>query len=112
MVNQFKLVSCTIKTFKEANEIWKKRFERVDFNNLYVLYEGHVSKDDVVKFDEIPYPKAILSDKDGDLEKKYSFYHGFDFYDTWYPGKVGDYQDYFSLKRYLDEFDYVSFLSN
>lgn len=99
-------------TFNEANEIWKKRFERVDFNNLYVLYEGHISKDDVVKFDEITYPKAILSDKDDDLEKKYSFYHGFDFYDTWYPGKVGDYKGYFSLKRYLDEFDYVSFLTN
>ena len=45
------------------------------------------------------------------LESKYDFYQGFDFYTDWKPGKILEYKHWFSLKRFLDDFDYVNFLN-
>jgi hypothetical protein len=60
----------------------------------------------------VKYKKAVISNKNIKLETNYNFYFGFSFYNSWYPGKVGDYKYLFSLKRNLDDFDYISFLNS
>lgn len=98
-------------SFEEACQAWKRRFQRVNYDNLYVIYEGRITEADVRRFSEISYPKAILYRKDKILEQTYNYYNGFEFYDKWYPGIIGNYTSLFSLRRYLDEFDYISFLN-
>lgn len=98
-------------SFEDAMTAWKRRFERVNFGNLYVLYEGQITEKEVETFSKLPYPKAILSHKNVALETKYEFYHGFGFYKKWYPGIIGDYKNWFSLQRWLDDFNYIEFLN-
>lgn len=99
-------------TFEEAATIWKKRFARVDDSNLYVIFEGKsVTAAQVEAFALLPYRKAILSGENEEFEKKHSFYHGFKFYRKWHPGLIGDYKHWLSLRRNLDDFDYIAFLN-
>lgn len=52
----------------------------------------------------------IISKKNESIA--YKNYVGKDFYNLWYPGKILDYKSSFSVKRFLDEVDYVSFLNS
>ena len=97
-------------SFEEGRKKWLERMKRLDFNNIYVLYEGlNVTDTFLDRFAQLPYPKAILSKKN--MSVKYNFYHGLSFYKKWKPGKILDYKSWFSVKRHLDDFDYLSFIN-
>ena len=99
-------------SYKEAVKAWKERFSRVNFSNLYVIYEGiDISETQVDKLANLSYRKAILSSKNEELERRYPFYHGFSFYSKWRPGLIGDYKYWLSVRRNLDDFDYIAFLN-
>lgn len=98
------------KTFEEGKQKWQERMTRLDEDNVYVIYEGpFVSYSFIERFSRLPYNKAIISANNDEVV--YPFYHGFRFYDKWKPGKILDYKSWFNVKRYLDDFDYVSFFN-
>ena len=97
------------KDFNEGRRKWMERMKRINFENIYILYESpNVSKAFIEKFSMLPYRKALLSIK---TDVEYDFYYGFNFYKKWKPGKILNYKSWFSVKRYLDDFDYISFFN-
>lgn len=98
------------KNFEAGKRKWQERMKRLDLSNIYVIYEGpKVSEDFMERFSKLPYKKAVISSKRDNL--KWNFYHGFDFYREWKPGKILEYKSWFSVKRFLDDFDYIKFLN-
>lgn len=99
------------KSFEDGRKKWIERMKRVDLNHIYVLYEGpHVSEDFLERFSMLPYKKAVLSSYNESVE--YSFYHGYHFYKDWKFGKILEYKSLLSVKRFLDDFDYVAFFND
>lgn len=103
-------------SFEEARDKWIERAKRVNLDNVFVFFEFpyQVSSDsEVVKqFLSIKYKNKIMLTKcrGSDIEDR-SIYHlkSFDYH--MYPGKTVHYCNYINHKRYLDLFDYVSFLN-
>jgi len=99
------------KSFEEAKNKWFERYSRVDFNNLFFIYEFYddiYDEELLYEFEKIPYNKVILTHKKIDGLKN-------DFVLSCYQqnkpvAKVMRYRG-LSGKRYLDEFDYVAFLN-
>jgi len=99
------------KSFEEGKMIWEKRFKRVNLNNIFFIYESpNVTECDAISFfQKYPHNGMIISKKNEALT--YKNYFGEDFYDNWYPGKILDFRNLFSRKRFLDNIDYISFLN-
>ncbi len=102
--------------FQEAVDKWRERAKRVNQNNLYLILEYPAVNDSIAKqehikemFDELPYDHKVMLTKKG--------ISGCDIinlplYDSNYePGLILKRKSDFSARRYLDDFDYVSFLN-
>lgn len=101
------------RSFDEAKEKWKTRAKRVNLNNLYIVMTEwpDPSVELYRRFEKLPYRHKVLftikphdefssifclrdaGEKYGDL------------------GRIFEYKSIFSGHRYIDEFDYVSFLN-
>lgn len=104
-------------SFESAVEKWNARAKRVRFDNLYIIMDYPASQDDLQQerikesFDSLPYEHRILLTKTTGL-------HGpkivnLRVYDQEYtPGLILKRKNDFTVKRYLDDFDYVSFLNS
>ena len=100
-------------SFDEGKAAWIKRMKRVNLDNTFVVYESQmISDEELDAFSSIKYPKMVLSLTDKSRERKYSYYKGHQLYKNWFPGKILVYKGFFRTKRYLDDFDYISFLNN
>ena len=103
--------------FSEAVEKWKERAKRIQKDNLFVVFEYPAIYDTLEEqievkkqFDAIPYQNKIMITKESDLSGD-NIVH-MSFYDeTYFPGKILKRKNRFSVKRYLDDYDYVSFLN-
>lgn len=99
-------------SFETAQQKWLERSQRVDFDNLYVMMDAHPGTplEIINRFDRLDFSnKVILSDRD---QPGISSNFKMSFYDpSFLPGKILTYKTRFGMKRYLDEFDYVSFLN-
>lgn len=101
-------------SFEEAKNKWMERAQRVNFDNLYVIFECALDVDIdhpyYKKFKQLPFARKRMityAPKIRDKEIVHcSFYH-----DNYYPGKILKYPNGYSKKRYLDRFDYVSFFN-
>ena len=98
--------------FKCAKEKWEERKNRIDWDNIFVLLEGPSFTPELLDMcAEVEYPLSVMSSENPEIEATYPFYQGFKWYNNWRSGKSLDYKHIFSLKRYLDDFDYISFLN-
>ncbi|TVX92636.1 DUF1919 domain-containing protein [Paenibacillus agilis] len=109
---EVKLYFMHFASFEEAKEKWEERTKRIDLNNIFIIMDGvlHYTQNDLEQFDNIKYTnKVILTNGvEPNCKSSYPLY----FYDeTYFDGKLLTYRSKFSTKRYLDEFDYVSFLN-
>ncbi len=98
-------------SFQEAESKWEERCKRVNFDNLYFIYEVTDKSDNdlVLRFLNLPYKKAIIcANKDikSDFCKQIYINKQFEF------GVLLQYKSKLSAKRYLDNWDYVSFLNS
>lgn len=104
-------------SFPEAIEKWKERSKRVRKDNLFVVFEypainaTREEQEEVKrKFDAIPCENKIMITKRSELTGK-NIVH-MRFYDeTHYSGKILSRKNRLSVKRFLDDYDYVSFLN-
>ena len=97
-------------SFEEAKNKWIERSKRINYENIYVVMELgiYTTQDLFDEFNNIVYKNkvAIIND----LISGNSFKMGI--YDKGYKsGKLLEFKTPYSLKRYLDEFDYISFLN-
>ena len=100
-------------SFEEGRAAWMKRMVRINTANLFVIYENRIVSDkELEHFSNVKYPKLVISITDKSKEQEYPFYKGHQLYVNWFPGKILEYKRCFGVKRYLDDFDYISFLNN
>ncbi len=102
------------KSFEEAKNKWIERSKRVNFDNLYIIFE-YSSDTDInspyyLKFKELPFLKKRMITYAPNLNDE-EVVHCELYHQDYYPGKILKYTTEYSKKRYLDYFDYVSFFN-
>lgn len=100
-------------SFEQAKEKWEERLKRLNMDNLYIVMveRDGCSKQDILSFDNLKYKHKVIF-----TAKEYPQFHS-----AYYiPGceenacnvkNLCDYQSKFTGKRWLDEFDWLSFLN-
>ena len=100
------------KTFEEGRAKWNERKGRVFWDNIFILVESpEISENDMERLSVLEYPVAVLGPVNEDLGRRYNFYHGFKWYQGWYAGKSINYKSRLGFTKFLDDFDYISFLN-
>lgn len=99
-------------TFEEAKRKWCERAERVDMNNVFLMMsdKNGCTEADIAAFDALPYNNKVIFTHIPYPQYKSAYYiKGFE-----NNGEVGiltDDKPGFFKRRWLDDFDYVSFLN-
>ena len=99
-------------TFEEAVYKWNERKKRINWDNIYIMgIDGDkASYSSLKKFDKLPYKnKVIFTHRDyPEIKSSYKI-SGFEDKDE--VGVLIYFKKRFFIRRYLDDFDYVSFLN-
>ena len=99
-------------TFAEAKRKWQERYSRVNWNNVFYIWEFYDTLYDtkyMYDFDQLDIERKMLLTHREFVDLKNA--SRITCYDNDRPfGKILEYNG-LSGKRYLDEFDYVSFLN-
>ena len=101
------------KTFQEAVDKWNERKQRINWDNLYILaIDGDdCTEDSIRRFNDLPYKHKVIFTHVPRPEIPCAYYiKGFE--DKPGIGVVIDFKKQFLIRRYLDEFDYISFLND
>ena len=101
------------KSFEEAKEKWIERFKRVDFNNLYFIWDFADTQYDpalIYEFDKLPLKHKLIITHRKFPDLKHAVPVSC-YIDDKPVAKILMYRG-LSGKRYLDEVDYVSFLNS
>ena len=91
---------------------WNERKERIDWNNLFIIaIDGDgCTYESLKKFDKLPYENKVIFTHIPYPEIKSSYYiRGFE--NEKGVGVLLYFKKQFLIRRYLDDFDYVSFLN-
>lgn len=100
------------KTFEEAVVKWNERRQRIDWDNLFIIgIDGdECTYDSLRRFDALPYPnKVIFTHKPYPEFPSAHYLPGFESLSG--IGRATDFKDQFLIRRYMDQFDYISFLN-
>lgn len=115
-IDDIKIYGVHYKDFSELNEAWIRRSKRVNYNNIFLIMteRDKCSYKDIVEFDRLPYKNKVIFVHKEMPEIKSAFYiKGTEFgYNM--NGEMRsptDYKSRISSKRFLDDFDYVSFFN-
>ena len=99
-------------TFEEAREKWNERKKRIDYNNLFIIgIDGdNCTYETLKKFDQLPYKHKVIFTHKPYPEFQSAYYiRGFEKDNG--VGVLINFKNQFFIRRYLDDFDYVSFLT-
>lgn len=97
---------------EEAAEKWKSRKKRMDWNNLYIIgcEKNGCTYKTLQEFENLPYNnKVILTRKKYPEFSSAVLIKGFETCKE--LGTIISFRDQFLKRRYMDDFDYVSFLN-
>lgn len=100
------------KTFDEAVAKWEERKRRINWDNLFILgIDGdNCTYDSLKRFDALPYKNKVIFTHIPYPEIKSSYYiRGFESDEG--VGVLLYLKKQFLVRRYLDDFDYISFLN-
>jgi len=100
------------KTFEEAAAKWNARKQRIDWDNLFVIgIDGDACTYETLRrFDALPYKnKVIFTHKPYPEFASARYLPGFEGLGG--IGRATDFKDQFRIRRYMDDFDYISFLN-
>ena len=112
MLDDVKVYFMHYKSFAEAREKWISRTARIDFDNLFVLMseKNGCTYEQMQTFDAMPFQhKTLLVHKPYPEFKSSVCLPGFE--NQSQLGVVTDFKPGLLRRRYLDSFDYVSFLN-
>lgn len=99
-------------TFDDARKKWVERSKRVDYNNMFFLLTERdgCTINDIERFDAFSYENKVVFTHVPYLQYKSSFYiRGFE--DNNECGILSDFREGWRKRRYIDDFDVVSFLN-
>lgn len=99
------------KNTSDALDSWNRRRERINFDNIFVMFTDRdgCTYENLFQFDKIPYSKVVFTHCPYP-EIKSSFYiKGFENEEC--VGILTDYKPHCFGKRYLDDFDFHSWLN-
>lgn len=100
------------KSFEEAILKWEERKKRINWDNLFILgIDGdNCTYDSLKKFDELPYKNKVIFTHVPYPEFKSAYYiSGFEKEKG--VGVLLYFKKQYWVRRYLDDFDYISFLN-
>lgn len=100
------------KTFEEAAAKWNERKQRIDYENLFIIgIDGdQCTYESLARFDALPYPNKVVFTHKPYPEFSSAYYlRGFE--DQGGIARATDFRNWFLIRRYIDQFDYVSFLN-
>ena len=100
------------KTFEEAAVKWEERKKRIDWDNLFIIgIDGDgCTYETLFRFDALPYEnKVILTHKPYPEFSCARYISGFEDQPGVY--RITDFSGRKRIRRYMDQFDYVSFLN-
>lgn len=100
------------KTFEEATAKWNERKGRIDWDNLFVIgIDGDdCTYESIRRFDALPYKnKVIFTHKFYPEISSAHYLPGFEKMGG--IGRATDFKKQYWIRRYMDQFDYVSFLN-
>lgn len=112
MLDDIKIRFNHYKTFEEAVEKWNERKKRIDWNKIYIMaIDGDKANyESLQRFDKLPYKNKVIFTHKNYPEIKSSYYiRGFE--EMKEVGVLIYFKNKFWTRRYLDDFDYVSFLN-
>lgn len=97
-------------SFEEAKEKWLERSKRICWDNIVLMFTDRdgCTYEDIEAFDKLPYKKVIFTNKEYPDIKSHFYIKGFEQDES--VGILSCRKDRFG-RRYLDDFDYVSFLN-
>lgn len=99
-------------TFEEGVRKWEERKKRINWDNLFIVgtEKGGCSYETLRRFDRLPYEnKVIFTHVEYPEFPSACYIRGFE--EKGELGVLTDYRNQFWKRRYLDDFDYVSFLN-
>ena len=99
-------------TFQDARQQWLKRCQRMDLNNIYIIVEdgNNLTQTDVDRYECLGFDKMAILSGNRNLKGKHIVYMK-SFTRKSFPGTSVKHRGLFG-KRWVDEFDYVSFLDS
>lgn len=100
------------KTFEEAAAKWEERKQRINWDNLYIIaIDGdNCTEESLHRFDNLPFKHKVIFTHLPRPDIRSAFYlKGFE--DQPGVGVALYFKKQFLIRRYLDDFDYVSFLN-
>ena len=100
------------KTFEEAAAKWNARKQRIDWDNLFVIgIDGDdCTYESLQRFDALPYKNKVIFTHKPYPEFASAYYlPGFEAHGG--IGRATDFKEQFFIRRYMDAFDYISFLN-
>ncbi len=96
----------------EARIKWEQRRKRIIRDNIFVLFSDRdgCTYNDLIEFEKVPFENKVVFTKQKHPELKSSFYiRGFENQPC--VGICSEYRNRHSVRRYLDDFDYVKWLN-
>lgn len=99
-------------TIEEATAKWTERKQRIDWDNLFIIgIDGdNCTYDSMRRFDALPYHnKVIFTHKPYPEFSSAHYLSGFE--ELGGIGRATDFMNRLLIRRYMDEFDYISFLN-
>ena len=100
------------KSFEEAKNKWNERKKRINWDNLFIIgIDGdNCTYESIQRFDALPFDNKVILTHIPYTEIVSSYYlPGFESFDGI---KVAtNFKNQFLIRRYIDDFDYVSFLN-
>lgn len=99
-------------TPEEAKKKWIERSQRINFNNLFILFTDRdgCTYQNLSDFEALPYKNKVVFTHLPYPEFKSAYYiKGFEKKDC--VGMCFKYKSIFSLKKYYDDFDYVDWFN-
>ena len=112
MLDDIKIYFQHYKTQEAAERKWIQRTERINMDNFFVLFTDRngCTYQNLLEFDALPYKNKIVFTHKPYPEIKSAFYiHGYEEQDS--VGVCIDFRNRFTWKRYLDDFDYVTWFN-
>ena len=100
------------RSFQEAIQAWNLRKQRIDKDHLFIIgsEKDGCTYETIRQFDQLPYQNKVIFTKQDYPEFSSAFYiPGFE--DQEELGNILNFQNRVLKRRYLDRFDYLSFLN-
>ena len=99
-------------TFEQAVRQWNQRKKRINWDNLFIIgtQKDGCAYETLKKFDQLPYKnKVIFTKKEYPEFESAHYMKGFEEKEE--LGVLTNRKEQFRMRRYLDDFDYISFLN-